>query len=146
MPDRDPGHPATRRVLVADDEPHIRRILQFLLEQDGFEVHLVGDGEEAWKAVANFHPSGGWKVLTGLGVERKTGGGGDKLLFRIGGAYEFHVGSGTISPTVAAVALRSIVAVAVGQHQPRSRHRQRRGHVGEAGCVLDGAWVAEERC
>ena len=44
------------RILVADDEPHIRRILQFLLEQDGFEVHLVGDGEEAWKAVANFHP------------------------------------------------------------------------------------------
>ena len=44
------------RILVADDEPHIRRILQFLLEQEGFEVHLVADGEEAWKAVAAFHP------------------------------------------------------------------------------------------
>ncbi|RKZ11894.1 diguanylate cyclase response regulator [bacterium] len=44
------------RILVADDEPHIRRILQFLLEQEGFEVHLVADGEEAWKAVAGFHP------------------------------------------------------------------------------------------
>ena len=40
-------------------------------------------------------------MLTGLGVERKTGGGHDKLLFRVGGAYEFHVGNGTVSPTVA---------------------------------------------
>jgi CheY-like chemotaxis protein len=44
------------RILIADDEPHIRRILQFLLEQEGFEVQLAADGEEAWKAVASFHP------------------------------------------------------------------------------------------
>lgn len=44
------------RILVADDEPHIRRILQFLLEQEGFRVHLVADGEEAWKAVTSFQP------------------------------------------------------------------------------------------
>jgi len=47
---------AKARILVADDEPHIRRILQFLLEQEGFEVHLAEDGEEAWKAVASFQP------------------------------------------------------------------------------------------
>ena len=46
----------TSRILVADDEPHIRRILQFLLEQEGFRVHLVADGEEAWKAVTSFQP------------------------------------------------------------------------------------------
>jgi len=46
----------TSRILVADDEPHIRRILQFLLEQEGFQVHLVADGEEAWKAVTSFQP------------------------------------------------------------------------------------------
>ena len=61
---------------------------------DGFELAALG-------AVVNFHPAGGWKVLTGLGVERKIGGDKDKLLFRVGGAYEFHVGNGTISPTVA---------------------------------------------
>ena len=61
---------------------------------DGFDLAAFG-------AVANFHPVGGWKVLTGFGVERKTGSGDDKLLFRVGGAYEFHVGNGTISPTVA---------------------------------------------
>ena len=61
---------------------------------DGFDLAAVG-------FVANFHPAGRWKVLTGLGVERKTGGSKDKLLFRVGGAYEFQVGNGTISPTVA---------------------------------------------
>ncbi len=47
---------AKARILVADDEPHIRRILQFLLEQEGFEVQMAEDGEEAWKAVASFQP------------------------------------------------------------------------------------------
>jgi diguanylate cyclase (GGDEF)-like protein len=47
---------AKARILVADDEPHIRRILQFLLEQEGFEVNMAEDGEEAWKAVASFQP------------------------------------------------------------------------------------------
>ncbi|MFT5232496.1 MAG: PleD family two-component response regulator [Candidatus Krumholzibacteriia bacterium] len=44
------------RILIADDEPHIRRILQFLLENEGFEVETAEDGEEAWKAVASFQP------------------------------------------------------------------------------------------
>ncbi|MBU2500164.1 MAG: response regulator [bacterium] len=44
------------RILVADDDPHIRRILRYLLEQDGFEVKVAADGDEAWKAVAAFQP------------------------------------------------------------------------------------------
>lgn len=44
------------RILVADDEPHIRRILQFLLEQEGFEVLMAENGEEAWKQVAVAQP------------------------------------------------------------------------------------------
>jgi diguanylate cyclase (GGDEF)-like protein len=44
------------RILVADDEPHIRRILQFLLEQEGFEVIMAENGEEAWKQVAVAQP------------------------------------------------------------------------------------------
>lgn len=36
-----------RRVLVADDEPHIRRVLETLLESSGFAVDSVGDGAEA---------------------------------------------------------------------------------------------------
>ncbi len=44
------------RILVADDDPHIREILHFLLEQEGFEVQTAADGEEAWKVVAGFQP------------------------------------------------------------------------------------------
>ena len=36
-----------RRVLVADDEPHIGRILQLKLETGPYEVVLVGDGRAA---------------------------------------------------------------------------------------------------
>ena len=44
------------RILVADDDPHIRKILRFLLEQEGFEVQTAADGEAAWKSVAGFQP------------------------------------------------------------------------------------------
>lgn len=43
-----PEAPArTRRVLVADDEPHIGRIIQMKLEQGPYDVVLVSDGREA---------------------------------------------------------------------------------------------------
>ncbi|HEU4885510.1 MAG TPA: response regulator [Longimicrobium sp.] len=38
---------APRRVLVADDEPHIGRIIQMKLEQGPYEVTLVADGRAA---------------------------------------------------------------------------------------------------
>ena len=41
----------TRRVLVADDEPHIGRIIQLKLEQGPFEVTLASDGREALDAL-----------------------------------------------------------------------------------------------
>ncbi len=44
------------RILVAVAEPHIRRILQFLLEVEGHEVHTAGDGKAAWLALAGFRP------------------------------------------------------------------------------------------
>ncbi len=45
------------RILIADDEPHIRRILQFLLEQEGFEVAMAEDGEKALDVIASgFQP------------------------------------------------------------------------------------------
>ena len=39
------------RILIADDEPHIRRILQTVLELDGFDVDLRKDGTDALEAV-----------------------------------------------------------------------------------------------
>jgi PleD family two-component response regulator len=47
---------AKARVLIADDEPHIRRILQFLLENYGFEVHQAEDGVQALEAVRTWQP------------------------------------------------------------------------------------------
>ena len=45
-PDRGPSEP-TFHVLVADDEPHIGRIIKMKLEQGPFRVTLAYDGREA---------------------------------------------------------------------------------------------------
>ena len=47
---------ATGKIMVVDDEPHIRRILQFLLEQEGYEVHQAANGEEALAMVDRIRP------------------------------------------------------------------------------------------
>ncbi len=44
------------KILVVDDEPHIRRILQFLLEQEGFEVILAEDGQAALETLKSQQP------------------------------------------------------------------------------------------
>ena len=41
----------TKHVLVADDEPHIGRIIKTKLEQGPFRVTLVHDGAEALRAL-----------------------------------------------------------------------------------------------
>ncbi|MBA3579537.1 MAG: response regulator transcription factor [Gemmatimonadaceae bacterium] len=43
--------PGKQRILVADDEPHIGRIIQMKLEQGPFEVILAEDGEAALDAI-----------------------------------------------------------------------------------------------
>ena len=42
-----------RHVLVADDEPHIGRIIKMKLEQGPFKVSLAYDGEEALEFINN---------------------------------------------------------------------------------------------
>lgn len=46
---------ARQRILVADDEPHIGRIIKTKLEQGPFDVDLVYDGAEALEALER-HP------------------------------------------------------------------------------------------
>lgn len=48
--------PRTRRVLVADDEPHIGRIIQIKLEQGPYEVTLVPDGMAALEVLRGEEP------------------------------------------------------------------------------------------
>jgi CheY-like chemotaxis protein len=45
-----------RHVLVADDEPHIGRIIQMKLEQGPFRVTLAQDGREALDALEHGEP------------------------------------------------------------------------------------------
>lgn len=44
------------KVLIADDEPHIRRILQFLLQNEGFEVKMAEDGLQAVETIRDWRP------------------------------------------------------------------------------------------
>jgi PleD family two-component response regulator len=45
------------RILVADDEPHIRQILRFTLERAGYQVFTAADGEEALARAAEIKPN-----------------------------------------------------------------------------------------
>ena len=48
-------HTKQRHVLVADDEPHIGRIIKMKLEQGPFRVTLAYDGREALEILAREH-------------------------------------------------------------------------------------------
>lgn len=49
-------NPGQRHVLVADDEPHIGRILQIKLSQGPYSVALVADGQAALDHLASDQP------------------------------------------------------------------------------------------
>jgi len=75
--------PASTRVLVADDEPSIRFVLRETLEEEGFEVVEVEDGEAAFEQLA----SGRFQLafvdirmpgLTGLEVLDRVAGAGNE--------------------------------------------------------------------
>jgi two-component system, NtrC family, response regulator AtoC len=46
---------SSRQILIADDEPNLRRVLTAQLERDGYEVHAVEDGRQALDALAEHH-------------------------------------------------------------------------------------------
>ncbi|MQA88923.1 MAG: response regulator [Gemmatimonas sp.] len=48
--------PHRRRVLVADDEPHIGRIIQLKLERAPYDVSFVSDGREALEKLSGNDP------------------------------------------------------------------------------------------
>lgn len=52
MADRGSSEMPRGRILVADDEPHIRRILATFLESAGFDVDQANDGSEAAQLLA----------------------------------------------------------------------------------------------
>ena len=45
-----------RFVLMADDEPHVLRVLRLMLEREGYEVQTANDGNEALAKMADRRP------------------------------------------------------------------------------------------
>jgi DNA-binding response OmpR family regulator len=52
VPD-EPAQSPGGRILVVDDEPHIRRVLHAMLGKEGFDVVLAADGTQALKKIAS---------------------------------------------------------------------------------------------
>ena len=46
----------SKKILIADDEPNIVAALEFVLQRNGYEVHLARDGDEALKRVDECRP------------------------------------------------------------------------------------------
>lgn len=47
---------AARKILLVDDEPSLQKMLQHVLEREGFNVEIAADGEEALEKFAKFEP------------------------------------------------------------------------------------------
>lgn len=45
-----------QRILIVDDEPHIRRLLATRLDAEGYTVAEAGDGEEGLRMLPDFGP------------------------------------------------------------------------------------------
>ena len=46
----------SRKILIADDEPSIVAAVEFLLQRNGYEVHIARNGDEALKLVEDCNP------------------------------------------------------------------------------------------
>lgn len=45
-----------KKVLIVDDDPQIRKILERLLQSPEYELQVAEDGQAAIEAIASFHP------------------------------------------------------------------------------------------
>ncbi len=45
-----------KRILIADDEPNIVAALEFLLQQNGYDVSIARNGDEALKLIEELRP------------------------------------------------------------------------------------------
>ncbi len=69
-------------VLVAEDEPHLLRLVQFRLEREGYDIVTASDGQSALAAVYDHRPDlclldvvmprrSGWEVLSELRADER---------------------------------------------------------------------------
>lgn len=59
-----------RRILVVDDEPVIVRLMEFVLEKQGYTVRTAADGDEALRVVGEYQPD---LIVLDVMMPRKDG-------------------------------------------------------------------------
>jgi DNA-binding response OmpR family regulator len=45
-----------KKILIIEDDLLISSLVQFRLKKDGYDTHLVSDGNEGMKAIDSYHP------------------------------------------------------------------------------------------
>jgi two-component system OmpR family response regulator len=63
-------HEMSHRILIVDDDPHIRQVLSFALAKAGMETQEAADGESALDAIAARRPD---LVVLDINMPRMTG-------------------------------------------------------------------------
>ncbi len=58
------------KILAVDDEPNILLSLEYILEQEGYDVHVARDGDEALEVARRIRPD---LVLLDVAMPRKDG-------------------------------------------------------------------------
>jgi DNA-binding response OmpR family regulator len=59
-----------KRILVADDEPHLTRVIELFLRREGYVVDVVRDGREAMDYILRRPPDA---LVTDINMPRMTG-------------------------------------------------------------------------
>jgi DNA-binding response OmpR family regulator len=59
-----------KRILVADDEPHLSRVIELFLRREGYVVDVVRDGREAMDYILRRPPDA---LVTDINMPRMTG-------------------------------------------------------------------------
>lgn len=80
--------PTLEPILVVDDDPHVLQMIQWVLEDDGFEVQTAADGQEALAQARQHRPA---LVILDIGLPLLDGS-------RV--AAELHALYGTAVPLV----------------------------------------------
>ena len=61
-----------KRILVADDEPHMSRVIELFLQREGYQVDVVRDGQEALDSIMAGAPD---LLITDIQMPRLSGKG-----------------------------------------------------------------------
>lgn len=61
---------AKTKILAVDDEPNILLSLEYILEQEGYDVHVAHDGEEALEVAERIRPD---LILLDVAMPRRDG-------------------------------------------------------------------------